>query len=69
VECGIIRKAGAWFTYDGEQLGQGKENARNYLKNNPDVADEIERRILSQLGIGAEKVPEGIDPETGEVAF
>ncbi len=69
VECGLIRKAGAWFTYDGEQLGQGKENARNYLKSNPEVADEIERRILSQLGIGAEQVPEGIDPETGEVAF
>ena len=69
VECGLIRKAGAWFTYDGEQLGQGKENARNYLKSNPEIADEIERRILSQLGIGAEKVPEGIDPVTGEVAF
>ena len=69
VDCGIIRKAGAWFTYDGEQLGQGKENARNYLKNNPDVADEIERRILSQLGIGAEQVPDGIDPVTGEVEF
>ena len=69
VECGIIRKAGAWFTYDGEQLGQGKENARNYLKNNPEVADEIERRILSHLGIGAEQVPEGIDPVTGEVEF
>ena len=69
VDNGIIRKAGAWFTYDGEQLGQGKENARNYLKSNPDVADEIERRILSQLGIGSELVPEGIDPETGEVAF
>lgn len=69
VDNGIIRKAGAWFTYDGEQLGQGKENARNYLKNNPEVADEIERRILSQLGIGAEQVPEGIDPVTGEVEF
>ena len=69
VECGLIRKAGAWFTYDGEQLGQGKENARNYLKSNPEVADEIEQRILSQLGIGAEQVPEGIDPVTGEVEF
>ncbi len=69
VDNGIIRKAGAWFTYDGEQLGQGKENARTYLKTNPEIADEIERRILSQLGIGAEQVPEGIDPVTGEVEF
>ncbi len=69
VECGIIRKAGAWFTYEGEQLGQGKENARNYLKANPDIADELQRRILSHLGVGAEKVPDGVDPVTGEVSF
>ena len=69
VECGIIRKAGAWFTYEGEQLGQGKENARNYLKSNPDIADELQRRILTHLGVGAEKVPDGIDPVTGEVSF
>ncbi|MEA5116443.1 MAG: DNA recombination/repair protein RecA, partial [Propionicimonas sp.] len=69
VDCGIIRKAGAWFTYEGEQLGQGKENARTYLKNNPEIADELQHRILTQLGIGSEKVPEGIDPVTGEVSF
>jgi len=70
VEIGIIRKAGAWFTYEADQLGQGKENARNFLKRNPSIADEIERRILAQLGIGpAEAVPEGIDPITGEVEF
>ena len=67
VELGIIRKAGAWFTYETDQLGQGKENARNYLKKNPAVADEIERRILVQLGIGKIEVPEGIDPVTGEI--
>ena len=69
VDCGLIRKAGAWFTYEGEQLGQGKENARNYLRSNPDIADELQRRILTHLGVGVEKVPEGIDPETGEVSF
>jgi recombination protein RecA len=52
VEQGIIRKSGAWYTYDGDQLGQGKENARNFLKNNPDVAAEIEKKILEKLGIG-----------------
>nr|WP_300149099.1 recombinase RecA [Propionicimonas sp.] len=70
VDCGIIRKAGAWFTYEADQLGQGKENARNFLKSNPEVAAEIEQRILAQLGIGASnEVPEGIDPVTGEVEF
>ncbi len=69
VECGLIRKAGAWYTYEGDQLGQGKENARTYLKTNPEVADEIERRILDHLGIGAGAVPEGVDPVTGEVEF
>lgn len=70
VDCGIIRKAGAWFTYEADQLGQGKENARNFLKSNPEVAAEIERRILTQLGVGTSTdVPEGIDPVTGEVEF
>jgi recombination protein RecA len=70
VETGIVRKAGAWFTYDADQLGQGKENARNYLKNNPEVADELERKIKDKLGIGpASDVPDGVDPVTGEVEF
>ena len=53
VEQGFIRKAGAWYTYEGDQLGQGKENARTFLKDNPDLANEIEKRILEKLGIGA----------------
>ncbi|AJO55369.1 DNA recombination/repair protein RecA [Micrococcus luteus] len=52
VEEGIVKKSGAWFTYDGDQLGQGKENARRFLKDNPDLANEIEQRILTKLGIG-----------------
>ena len=70
VEAGIIRKAGAWFTYDSDQLGQGKENARNYLRNNPEVATEIENKIKEKFGLGpASDVPEGVDPVTGEVEF
>ena len=88
VDAGIIRKAGAWFTYGSDQLGQGKENARTFLKNNPTVADEIEQKILASLGLGQSeeraeepekpsagksggraKVPAGVDPVTGEVAF
>ncbi|RCG32555.1 recombinase RecA [Sphaerisporangium album] len=52
VEQGFVRKAGAWYTYEGDQLGQGKENARNFLKNNPDIANEIEKKIKEKLGVG-----------------
>nr|WP_315986326.1 hypothetical protein [Streptomyces sp. or43] len=52
VEHGFVRKAGAWYTYEGDQLGQGKENARNFLKDNPDLANEIEKKILEKLGVG-----------------
>jgi recombination protein RecA len=53
VDAGIVRKSGAWYTYEGDQLGQGKENARTFLKDNPDLANEIEKRIKETLGIGA----------------
>jgi recombination protein RecA len=53
VDQGFIRKSGSWFTYEGEQLGQGKENARNFLLENADVANEIEKKIKEKLGIGA----------------
>ncbi len=52
VEQEIVKKSGAWYTYEGEQLGQGKENSRNYLLDNPAIADEIEKKIKSKLGIG-----------------
>src|ERR1700749_2624368 len=52
VDQGIVRKSGAWYTYEGDQLGQGKENARNFLKENPDQANEIEKRIKEKLGVG-----------------
>ena len=50
---GFIRKSGSWFTYEGDQLGQGKENARKFLLENEDVRDEIEKKIKEKLGIGA----------------
>ncbi len=52
VDNGIVKKSGSWFTYEGDQLGQGKEKVRMHLKNNPDLADEIEEKILKKLGIG-----------------
>ncbi|MGJ9405548.1 recombinase RecA [Nesterenkonia aurantiaca] len=59
VENGLVKKSGAWFTYDGDQLGQGKEKARTFLKDNPDLADEIERRIREKLGLLAPLEEEG----------
>jgi recombination protein RecA len=53
VDNGIVRKSGAWYTYEGDQLGQGKENSRSFLRDNPDLANEIEKRIKEKLGIGA----------------
>ena len=64
VEHGFIRKSGAWYTYEGDQLGQGKENARGFLRDNPDLADEIEKTIKEKLGIGA-RVDAPADPATG----
>jgi hypothetical protein len=52
VEQGIIRKSGAWYTYEGDQLGQGKENARKFLTEHEDVANEVEKKILEKLGVG-----------------
>jgi recombination protein RecA len=52
VEQGIVRKAGAWYTYEGDQLGQGKENARTFLHENEDLANEIEKKIKEKLGVG-----------------
>jgi recombination protein RecA len=53
VEEGFVRKSGAWYTYEGDQLGQGKENARAFLRDNPDLTDELEKKIKEKLGIGA----------------
>ena len=76
VESGVVRKAGAWFTYDSTQLGQGKENARSFLKTHPETADEIEAKIKAKMGLGGPvdaeakaDAEEDIDPVTGEVKF
>ena len=61
VEHGFVRKAGAWYTYEGDQLGQGKENARSFLKDNPDLADELEKKIKEKLGVGP-RVDQPADP-------
>jgi recombination protein RecA len=71
VEQGLIRKSGAWYTYESDQLGQGKENVRNFLRDNPDLADEIEKRIKEKLGIGprVDQSGELIEPLPAPVDF
>jgi recombination protein RecA len=61
VDLGIVKKSGAWFTYEGEQLGQGRENAKTFLSQNPEIMVEISDRVLHQAGIAgdADEVVEG----------
>jgi recombination protein RecA len=54
VDLGLVKKSGAWYTYDGEQLGQGRENAKQFLTDNPEIMVEISERIRTQVGIGEE---------------
>jgi len=63
VEQNIVRKSGAWYTYEGDQLGQGKENARNFLRDHPDLANEIEKRLKEKLGVGPRLDAEAADKE------
>jgi recombination protein RecA len=66
VDLGIVKKSGAWYTYEGEQLGQGRENAKSFLTENPEVMVEIQDRILKEVGI----IPTDeitVDLQTGEV--
>jgi recombination protein RecA len=52
VEKGIIEKAGAWYSYGGNRIGQGRENAKAYLKSNPDISKEIENKIIVSVNPG-----------------
>jgi recombination protein RecA len=67
VEQEIVKKSGAWYTYEGEQLGQGKENARKYLLEHGDVADEIEKKIKAKLGIGVPRAVADLPADAAEV--
>jgi len=52
VEYDVVRKSGAWYTYDGDQLGQGRENAKRFLRENPEVAMQLQARVLAAVGLG-----------------
>jgi len=69
VEQEIVKKSGAWYTYEGEQLGQGRENAKQLLADNPELMIEISERIRQKMGLGEhehEEVPAGVDAN-GEI--
>ena len=67
VDLGIVKKSGAWYTYEGEQLGQGRENAKSFLTESPEVMVEIQDRILKEVGITSDDEETKVDLATGEV--
>ena len=66
VQAKIVDKSGAWYSYNGERIGQGKDNAREFLRENPDIAREIENRIRESLGVNA--MAEAVTGAGAEVA-
>src|SRR5690606_35781863 len=50
-KAGIVEKSGAWFSYDSTRIGQGRENAKQYLRDNPELAKEIEQKVLANAGV------------------
>ncbi|QKP77859.1 recombinase RecA [Methyloligella sp. GL2] len=71
VKAGIVEKSGSWFSFDSERIGQGRENAKAYLKEHPEMADKIEQAVRQNAGLIAERILDDdgaeIDEETGEV--
>jgi len=67
VQAGVVEKSGSWFSHEGQRIGQGRENAKNYLKEHPETADTIERAIRANAGLVASAMMTGSpDPGTGE---
>ena len=59
VKAGVVEKSGAWFSYDSQRIGQGRENAKQFLKDNPDMAAKIEAQVRANSGIVAEAIMAG----------
>jgi recombination protein RecA len=69
VQAGIVEKSGAWFSFDGQRVGQGRENAKTFLKEHPEIAATIEHKIREHAGLVVAETPEGRDQaETGQEA-
>jgi len=61
-EAGIVEKSGAWYAFDGERIGQGRENTKDFLREHPDVAQTIEQRVRAHLGVGPVKTDAAAEP-------
>ena len=68
VQAGIVEKSGAWFSCDGQRIGQGRENAKAFLRDNPDMAGAIDRKVRENAGLVAAAMLEGPEGEAGEAA-
>jgi recombination protein RecA len=68
VKAGIVEKSGAWFSHDSQRIGQGRENAKTFLRNNPDIAAKIEAAIRQNSGLIADKILAGEETEDDEEA-
>jgi len=66
VKAGVVEKSGAWFSFDSQRLGQGRENAKAYLKANLEIADRIEKSIRENAGLIAERILDNSDPAEAE---
>ncbi|KFI45500.1 recombination protein RecA [Bifidobacterium bohemicum] len=67
LQCDVVKKSGSWFTYEGDQLGQGRENVRQFLKDNPVVTEEIEHKVKVKFGIlPDDSQPEGDESQDGD---
>jgi recombination protein RecA len=67
VKAGIVEKSGAWFSYDSQRLGQGRENSKTFLRNNPEVADKIELQIRQNAGMLADRILEAVTPSAEDL--
>ena len=69
VKAGVVEKSGSWFSFDGQRIGQGRENAKLFLKANPDIAAKIETAVRQNAGLIAERILTGEEPQDdGEAA-
>ena len=68
VKAGVVEKSGAWFSYDSTRLGQGRENAKTFLKANPEIASKIEAAIRENSGLIADRILDNVDPSDADVA-
>ncbi len=66
VQAGVVEKAGAWFSYDGQRIGQGRENAKSFLRDNPEMAGEIEHKVRQNAGLVSERMMLGEDAAEAE---